>query len=69
MFCSVDDDQTEFSEGKVLPGRPLSTGFESGRADGARLSDVAAERVRQKMRSVDEARARAAQDSRTAYVG
>ena len=63
------DDQTESSGERVLPGKPLNSGFESGRADGAQLPEVAAERVREKMRSVDEARARAAKDSRTAYVG
>jgi hypothetical protein len=65
----VDDDQTDGSERPGPPGSPLATGFESGRKDAARLSDDAKRRVLEKMRSVDEARARAAKDSRTAYVG
>jgi hypothetical protein len=68
-LCSVDDDQTGSPEQPGPPGTPLRTGFESGRRDGAELSDDAKQRVIEKMRSVDEARARAAEDSRTAYVG
>lgn len=69
ILCCVDDDQTDSAERLGPPGTPLRTGFEAGRKDGARLSDDAKARVLEKMRSVDEARARAAEDSRTAYVG
>lgn len=65
----MDDDETDAPDRPVPPGTPLHTGFEAGRKDGARLSDDAKARVLKKMRSVDEARARAAEDSRTAYVG
>ena len=65
----MDDDQTETNDRPRPPGNPLRTGFESGRKDTGRLSDDATQRVLEKMRSVDEARARAAKDSRTAYVG
>lgn len=68
LYC-VDDDQNEISEQPGPPGTPLRTGFETGRQDRARLSDDARERVLEKMHSVDAARARAAEDSRTAYVG
>jgi hypothetical protein len=61
----MDDDIDNATE---APGTPLKTGFETGRIRRVRLSAAAAERVLEKMRSVDEARARAAKDSRTAYV-
>lgn len=65
----MDDDETDAPDRPAPPGTPLRTGFEAGRKGGARLSDDAKARVLKKMRSVDEARARAAEDSRTAYVG
>lgn len=68
-LCCVADDQADIPERPAPPGSPLLTGFEAGRKDGARLSDDAKQRVLDKMHSVDEARARAAEDSRTAYVG
>lgn len=52
------------------PGEPLISGFTfGGKRRGARLSRDAQTRVLNKMRSVDEARMRAAKDSRTSYVG
>jgi len=68
-LCYVDDDENETSERPEPPGTPLRTGFESGRKGTALLSYEAKQRVLEKMNSVDEARARAAEDSRTAYVG
>ncbi len=68
-LCRVDHDLNDSSKLSDPPGTPLRTGFESGREGGAQLSEDAKQRVLYKMRSVDEARARAAKDSRTAYVG
>ena len=68
-LCCVDDYQNESSERPDPPGTPLRTGFETGRKNGAQLSDDAKQRVFEKMCSVDAARARAAEDSRIAYVG
>jgi hypothetical protein len=65
----VDDYQPHLPDRPPPPGKPLQTGFEAGRKDRTRLSDEAKQRVLEKMHSVDEARARAAEDSRTAYVG
>ena len=68
-LCFMDGEQSDTSERPAPPGSPLRTGFESGRKDRGRLSEDAKQRVLKKMRSVDEARAKAAKDSRTAYVG
>lgn len=66
----VDDDTPKVNEAPALPGTPLASGFLSGAGRrGARLSPEAQARVLDKMKSVDQARFRAAQDSRTAYVG
>jgi hypothetical protein len=62
----MDDDLDSATE---PPGTALRTGFETGRVRRVGLSPAAEQRVLDKMRSVDEARARAAKDSRTAYVG
>lgn len=65
----MHDNETDSPDRPAPPGTPLRTGFEVGRTNGAQLSDDAKARVLRKMQSVDEARARAAEDSRTAYVG
>ncbi len=65
----MDDHTAPDHDGSTLPGTPLRTGFENGRIRRVRLSAEARQRVLDKMRSVDEARALAAKDSRTAYLG
>ena len=68
-LAAVDDPTAPERDTPALPGTPLRTGFEEGRARRVRLSAAARERILDKMRSVDEARALAAKDSRTAYLG
>lgn len=68
-LCAVEDTATSH-EPPRRPGEPLVSGFTPGEnRRGARLSAAAQTRVLNKMRSVDEARMRAAKDSRTSYVG
>ena len=56
----------------TLPGEPMGSGFRFRPARAVpqgSLSGDARRRVIEKMDSVDEARLRAAKDSRTAYIG
>lgn len=73
-LCDVDDDVDVISddEAPARPGVELGSGFSFRPArsvDEACLSEPARNRVLAKMRSVDEARLRAAREGQTAYLG
>lgn len=67
-----DDMAVDEEAARALPGVALQSGFSfrpSRAVAEARLSEPARERVLAKMKSVDEARLRAAREGQTAYVG